>query len=202
MAIFKGTRGNDYYDHKGTGFINAEGKEGNDTIFGNTKNDIISGDSGKDKLYGWTGNDALYGDEGDDWMSGGDGNDVLFGGTNNDTILGGNGNDTINGSGNISLYNSNEYDVLNGGNGNDTFVVGGELKNYYQGVGHAIIQDYNSANDYIQLKGSASSFRLDKTRNLAGGAGIDTQIYSGNDLLAIVQDTTNLQLTSHYFKFV
>jgi serralysin len=204
MALYEGTSGNDYYNYRGFTKLTAYGNRGNDTIFGNTNDDNIFAGSGKDNLYGWTGNDQLWGDAGDDWISGGDGNDLLSGGVDNDTLLGGKGNDTINGSGNSSLYNSYDYDVLNGGNGNDTFVLGSVSQNNYQGVGHAIIQDYNSQDDYIQLKGSARSLRLDKTQNFVGGASIDTRIFDSesNDLLAIVQDNTDLQLTSYYFKFV
>ncbi|MEG4009910.1 hypothetical protein QUA41_28655 [Microcoleus sp. Pol11C1] len=200
MARYYGTSGNDYYNYMGTERLNAETQEGNDTILGNTNNDYIFGDSGNDKLYGWTGNDNLSGGAGNDWISGEDGKDNLSGGTNNDTLFGGKGDDTIEGSLIYSVYNSNEYDVLNGGNGYDTFVLGNFLRNNYLGTGHAIIQDFNL--DYIQLKGSASSFRLNKSKNLVGGAGIDTAIYSGTDLLAIVQDTTDLYLTKYFFKFV
>ncbi len=184
-----GTNLNDYYDHSTDSMrldsLSAYGNGGNDTIYGNTNNDYIYGGSGNDNLYGMSGNDYLYGD------------------TGSDTLLGGMGNDYLVGSAGIAVYNNNEYDVLNGGSGMDTFVLGyTNSGNYYQGNGHAIIQDYNSLYDYIQVKGSASSFRLDKSKNLVGGTSIDTAIYSGSDLLAIAQDTTDLQLTSYYFKFV
>lgn len=202
MATYNGGSGNDYYNYMGSEQLYAYGGEGNDTIWDNTNNDIIFGNNGNDNLYGWTGNDDLHGYTGNDYISGDEGNDSVYGETGNDTVLGGNGNDYIVGSSDAGGGNGIEYDVLNGGNGYDTFVLGNTYGNHYQGTGHAIIQDYNSANDWIQLKGSASSFRLDKSKNLVGGAGIDTAIYSGTDLLAIVQDTTNIQLTSYYFKFV
>lgn len=183
MATYNGTNGNDYYDYRGTEELWANGRIGNDTIYGNTNNDILIGNAGNDYLNGWYGNDNLYGESGSDTLVGGSGNDYLAGSES-------------------TTYNSGEYDVLNGGTGSDTFALGQSWGNSYQGTGHAIIQDYNSAYDYIQLQGSASSFRLDKSKNLVGGAGIDTAIYSGTDLLAIVQDTTDLQLTSYYFKFV
>jgi Ca2+-binding RTX toxin-like protein len=193
MATYRGTSGNDYYDYMGTEELFAYGYGGNDTIYGNTKDDLIYGDSGNgvggnDYLNGYLGNDTLYGDLGSDTLVGGSGNDLLYGSTA-----------YVKGS---KAYNTNEYDVLNGGSGYDTFVLGESLGNYYLGTGHAIIQDYNALDDYIRVKGSASSFRLDKSKNLVGGAGIDTAIYSGNDLLAIAQDTTDLQLTSYYFEFI
>jgi Ca2+-binding RTX toxin-like protein len=204
MAEYNGTSGNDYYNYMGSEQLIAQGNGGNDTIWGNTEDDLIFGGSGNDTLKGWSGNDQLFGENGNDLILGEDGNDELLGDSGSDTLLGGNGNDWLLGTNGFSpVYNSNEYDVLNGGSGMDTFVLGTSLNgNYYQGAGHAIIQDYNSLYDYIQVKGSASSFRLDKSQNLVGGAGIDTAIYSGSDLLAIAQDTTDLQLTSYYFKFV
>ncbi len=186
MANYRGTSGNDYYNYTGLAFLVAEGLGGNDTIYGNTGNDILMGGSGNDYLNGWSGNDTLYGDEG------------------SDTLVGGNGNDTLYGS-SSTTYNSYEYDVLNGGSGSDTFVLGDSYHsvNFYQGTGHATIQDYNGAYDYIQLKGSASSYYLGKTSNFGGSSALDTAIYQNNgDLLAVVQDTTNIQLTSYYFTFV
>lgn len=180
-----GTSGNDYQNYTGSDSILAFGYEGNDTIYGNTNNDDLNGGSGNDYLNGWTGNDKIYGDSGSDTLSGYSGNDTLYGS-------------------NSTAYNSYEYDVLNGGSGYDTFVLGTNYSgNFYQGSGYATIQDYNGANDYIQVKGSASSFYLSKTTNYGGSSALDTAIYQNNgDLLAIVQDTTSIQLTSYYFTFV
>ena len=184
MATYRGTIGNDYYNYTGLEDLVAYGYEGNDTIYGNT------------------GHDGLYGGVGNDYLNGWSGDDVLNGGLGNDTLVGGSGNDKLYGS-SSSNYNSNQYDVLNGGSGYDTFVIGESSGNYYQGSGHATIQDYNGAYDYIQLKGSASSFYLSKTSNFGGSSALDTAIYQNNgDLLAVVQDTTNIQLTSYYFTFV
>lgn len=183
MVTYRGTSGNDYYNYMGTEELFAYGYGGNDTIYGNTNNDTLLGNTGNDYLNGWSGNDYLFGESGSDTLVGGSGNDFLYGSDS-------------------TTYNSGEYDVLNGGSGMDTFVLGQSWGNHYQGAGHAIIQDYNSLYDYIQVKGSASSFRLDKSQNLVGGAGIDTAIYSGSDLLAIAQDTTDIYLTDYYFKFV
>jgi Ca2+-binding RTX toxin-like protein len=205
MAEYNGTSGNDSYDYRGTERLTANGMGGNDYIWGNTGDDLISGGSGNDTLKGWSGNDIIFGGSGNDWIWGEDGDDELYGCDGNDTLSGGSGNDFLLGADPHlkPVYNSNQYDVLNGGAGYDTFALGTSLNgNYYLGTGHAIIQDYNSLDDYIQVKGSASSFRLDKSKNLVGGAGIDTAIYSGNDLLAIAQDTTDLQLTSYYFEFI
>lgn len=168
----------------GSDSLYADGYGGNDTIWGNTNNDTIWGNTGNDILYGWTGNDYLYGESGTDTLYGGLGNDTLYGSSS-------------------TTYNSNEYDVLNGGGGYDRFILGTSGGNYYQGNGYATIQDYNGAYDYIQVRGSASSFYLSKTSNFGGSSALDTAIYQNNgDLLAIVQDTTSIQLTSYYFTFV
>ncbi|MEG4091278.1 hypothetical protein [Microcoleus sp. Pol12B4] len=191
MATYKGTSGKDYHRHRGSESLHANGYGGNDIIHGNTNADYIYGGTADDFINGWGGDDNLYGDAGNDVLEGSDGDDRLWGSTSI----------TFNNGTYSTTYNNGEYDALIGGTGYDTFVLGYGHGNFYRGTGHAIIKDYNSAEDYIELKGSASSFRLDKTRNLVGGAAYDTQIYSGNDLLAIVQDTTSLQLTKYYFKF-
>ncbi|MEH2181932.1 calcium-binding protein [Nostoc sp.] len=181
---YYGTSGNDYQNYTGSNSYYAYGYGGNDTIYGNTNDDYLYGNSGDDYLYGYTGSDVLYGGSGSDTLYGEDDGDTLYGSSS-------------------TAYNSNEYDVLNGGDGYDRFVLGTSYDgNYYQGGGYATIQDYNPANDYIQLKGSASSFYLG-TANYEGTSDLDTLIYQNDDdLLAVVQDKTGLELTSYYFSFV
>ncbi|OYD95217.1 hypothetical protein CDG76_09505 [Nostoc sp. 'Peltigera membranacea cyanobiont' 210A] len=190
---YYGTSGNDYQSYSGSDSIFAYAYEGDDTIYGNTNDDYLYGYSGNDYLNGWTGNDVLYGD---------DGSDSLYGYSGSDTLYGGDGGDTLQGS-SSTAYDSYEYDVLNGGSGYDRFVLGTSYDgNFYQGGGYATIQDYNPANDYIQLKGSASSFYLG-TANYEGTSDLDTLIYQNDgDLLGVVQDKTGIELTSYYFSFV
>jgi Ca2+-binding RTX toxin-like protein len=179
-----GTSGSNYFNYRGSDNLYASAYGGNDTIWGNTNNDTIYGDGGNDQLYGWTGNDALYG------------------GTGNDYLFGGDGNDTLQGSSSYA-YNSFEFDTLNGGSGYDRFILGTSAGNFYQGSGYATIQDYNRLYDYIQLKGSASSYYLSKTSFGVGSSALDTGIYQNNgDLIGIVQDNTSIALTSYYFSFV
>lgn len=179
-----GTSGSNYFNYMGSDNLYASAYDGNDTIWGNTNNDTIYGDGGNDQLYGWTGNDALYGGTGNDYLSGGDGNDTLQGSSS-------------------YAYNSFEFDTLNGGSGYDRFILGTSAGNFYQGSGYATIQDYNGLYDYIQLKGSASSYYLSKTSFGVGSSALDTGIYQNNgDLIGIVQDNTSIALTSYYFSFV
>ncbi|MEH2044470.1 calcium-binding protein [Nostoc sp.] len=187
MASYFGTSGNDYYNYNGSESFQGYGFGGNDSIYGNTNNDYIAGSSGDDYLIGYTGDDQLYGDSGSDTLYGGGGSDTLYGSYS-------------------TAYDGYEYDVLNGGDGYDRFVLGTSgtsySGNYYQGNGYATIQDYNPANDYIQLNGSASSFYLG-TANYEGTSDLDTLIYQNDgDLLAVVQDKTGIQLTNYYFSFV
>lgn len=175
MAFYSGTSGSDYYNYMGSQSLIAFGNGGNDTIWGNTNNDTIYGDAGNDALYGWSGSDYLSG---------------------------GSGNDTLQGSSSYA-YNSYEYDTLNGGAGYDTFVLGTSAGNFYQGSGYATIEDYNGQYDFIQLKGSASSYYLSKTSFGVGSSALDTGIYQNNgDLIGIIQDNTSIALTSYYFSFV
>ncbi|WP_448599257.1 hypothetical protein [Thermoleptolyngbya sp.] len=48
--------------------------------------------------------------------------------------------------------------------------------------------------DKFQVQGALSQYPLDKTRSLEGGAALDTLIYRGNNLIAVVHDTTNVLL--------
>jgi Ca2+-binding RTX toxin-like protein len=179
-----GTSGSNYFNYTGSDNLYASAYGDNDTIWGNTNNDTIYGDGGNDQLYGWTGNDALYGGTGNDYLSGGDGNDTLQGSSS-------------------YAYNSFEFDTLNGGSSYDRFILGTSAGNFYQGSGYATIQDYNGLYDYIQLKGSASSYYLSKTSFGVGSSALDTGIYQNNgDLIGIVQDNTSIALTSYYFSFV
>lgn len=110
-----------------SGFENAVGGSGDDTIDGSSLanilsggpgNDIISGKEAGDTLNGGLGNDTLYAsdsvptnDNAINQLNGGDGNDSLHGSNGADVLNGGNDNDTARG------YAGN--DTLDGGNGTD-----------------------------------------------------------------------------------
>lgn len=196
------------------------GGDGNDSLYGYGGNDTLNGGTGNDTLGGGTGNDWLYGDTGNDYLGGDSGNDVLYGGTGNDTLdggmdndwlygdsgtdklMGGSGNDYLQGS-SSTWSNSYEYDTLTGGAGADTFALGTWWGNSYVGAGYATITDFSwSSGDKIQVKGYSSQYQL-KSENWGGTSALDTAIYSRstNDLIGVVQDTTNV-LLSYDFKFV
>jgi Ca2+-binding RTX toxin-like protein len=194
-------RGNWYSD-------TLNGTDGNDTIYGYPSTGYGSGSNdpdGDDTLYGYAGNDTLYGGNGNDTLFGGTGNDILYGGNGNDKLLGGAGNDTLyGGAGNDRLdgyaTTGTEYDTLYGGAGSDTFILGGSWGVSYRGSGYATIADWDASADYIETIGNSSQYSL-RSENWSGSSALDTAIYYGNDLIAVVQDSTNVSF-SRDFRFV
>jgi Ca2+-binding RTX toxin-like protein len=209
-----GNNGDDYIDG-GAGNDTLRGWYGNDSIFGGAGNDslygevgndLLVGGDGNDNLFGGLGNDRLFGDAGNDNLYGGDGNDYLVGEFGNDTLFGGNGNDRLNGYGD-TVNNDSQFDNLYGGNGADTFVLGGSGGAYYNetGDGYAVIKDFDwREGDKIEVKGNASQYRLEyKTVAGIGSAAMDTEIYYGNDRIAIVQDKSGDEVLKQFdFNYV
>jgi Ca2+-binding RTX toxin-like protein len=181
---YYGTNGNNFFGYRGDSLI-AQGYGGNDTILGDLYNDSIYGGSGNDKLLGYGGNDVLVGGSGSDSLNGGFGNDTLRG------FYGG--------------Y-SQEIDTLVGGQGSDGFMLGDTTGVFYLGgrnsgnrdASYGLIKDWNPQADHIQLHGSASSYRLVQNRNWVGSSANDTEIYAGNDLIEVVQDSTNVNLRQDF----
>ncbi|WP_293081713.1 calcium-binding protein [Moorena sp. SIO4A1] len=221
-----GWTGNDYV-YGGSGNDTLFGYSGHDNLYGNSGNDNLYGESGNDYLDGWTGNDNMYGGSGNDTLLGYSGNDylsgssghdslkgesghdTLLGGTGTDTLVGGSGNDILNGYGGTI----GEYDILSGDysssqpgvqssyDGADTFVLGNAFGAFYLGSGYATITDfYWSEGDKFQVYGSSSDYSL-SFQNWSGSSAKDTLIYYKNDLIGVVEDTTNV-VTSADFNFV
>jgi len=134
---------------------------------GGSGNDTLTGQNTNDTLIGNAGNDTLYGEGGNDYLNGGAGNDYL--------------------DGYSSRPNSPDLDTLEGGAGADTFVLGNSRQGmFYLGTGQATIVDYNFRDDYIQLRGNSSQYRLSRQGN-------DTLVQtSGGDTLAVVKNVTDL----------
>ncbi|HEY9663307.1 MAG TPA: hypothetical protein V6C65_33080 [Allocoleopsis sp.] len=135
-------------------------------------------------------NDTLTGTVFDDYMDGENGDDVLLGSTGSDILVGNNGNDVLHGFGG----NAYEYDELYGGYGADSFYLGNsQYGDYYLGDGYAIIHDiYWQDGDKFIVGSDSSQYSLVTNTNLIGGTALDTAIYKGGDLLAVVKDTTNV----------
>lgn len=174
--------------------INPPGVPGDDIIYGGYGNDKIYGDGGKDFLIGDhlfggfnapKGNDRIEGGDGDDWVYGGHGNDILNGGNDQDFLSG-----AFSGS-------TSDIDELTGGFGADTFGLGynGRSNTYidYFGEGYALITDFNHWDgDRVRIGGTFEDYTLDYSANLGGLDALDTAIYRYGDLIAVLQDTTDV----------
>ena len=154
---------------------------GGKVFTGGSGNDTLNGQSTNDTLIGNGGNDTLYGEAGNDYLNGGPGNDYLDA---------------------YASFNRADFDTLEGGTGADTFVLGNTRQGmFYLGDGQATIVDYNFRDDYIQLRGNASQYRL--TRQ--GNNDMLIQTASG-DPLAVVKNVPDLSFnvtsSRQDFKFV
>jgi Ca2+-binding RTX toxin-like protein len=203
-AIYGGAGNDRIYGEYGNDYL--FGQSGNDYVDGGDGNDYVDGGTGSDTLIGGLGNDQLFGGDGNDYAYGGAGNDSLSGGFGNDTLSGGDGNDRLNGYG-LTVNNDSQFDNLYGGNGADTFILGGMNGVYYNetGDGYAVIKDFDyREGDKIEVKGNASQYRLEyKTVAGIGSAAMDTEIYYGNDRIAIVQDKSGDEVLKQFdFNYV
>ncbi|HCF28525.1 MAG TPA: calcium-binding protein [Cyanobacteria bacterium UBA11049] len=189
MTFINGTSGNDSYDHYGSDALIAYGYGGDDYFWGNTANDSLFGDDGNDILKGYDGDDYLSSGSGNDTLEGEYGNDYLYGGSGNDVLSGGAGNDRLDGY----AISGVEYDTLTGGSGTDTFVLGGSWGVSYLDYGFATITDFSGAADYIEVTGSSSQYSFGYF-NWGGTSALDTEIYYGSNLIAVAQDTTNVDI--------
>ncbi|BAY26799.1 VCBS repeat-containing protein [Calothrix sp. NIES-2100] len=173
-----------------TGNDTLNGGDGNDTLLGFDGNDSLQGGNGNDLLIGGADNDLLYGGNNNDTLKGGSNNDKLYGDSGNDILDGGSGNDTLTGGG--SSVTSSEIDTLTGNTGADRFVLGDASTYLYIGPSYAKITDFNaSQGDVLQLKSSlyVNEYTFTYESSTYGNTGIlDSLIYQGNDLIAVVQD--------------
>lgn len=157
------------------------------TITGNESNNVLEGTIESNAIFGGGGNDIILAFSGDDRIYGEEGNDFFVGAGGNDTVVGGNGNDTL--SGTQVDSRERERDTLFGGGGNDIFRLGSNGDIYYDSHTDsdlAIIEDFQSGEDKIQLTGSADLYTLTSS-------GSNTNIYAGEDeLIAIVKSNPDL----------
>lgn len=166
---------------------------------------LILGGMGDDILVSLDGNDTIDGQEGNDIISGGSGNDSLIGGLGDDTLTGG-GLGFKDGQIFVTADTSG-IDTLTGGEGSDLFVLGGQPFPgfssssdsivHYDEAGnedYALITDFNPSEDIIMLGGSRNDYSL---INLTSR----TELYFGDELIAIIEGNTELNLDSSYFQF-
>jgi len=221
----------EYFISGGNGNDWIRGGSGNGILNGGSGDDTLEGGSGNDTLVGGEGNNRLVdrslgtitvsynnatsavwvnlkqgtakkgSDE--DWLDtissviGSDYNDTLIGGYGGDTLIGGSGNDTFTGG--------EGKDSFTGGEGNALFILGDTSNVYYTSDSdYVTITNFSEdKGDVVQLKGSASNYSL-KTN------GANTSLYyhkkSGelvvNELIAIFQNVTKLDLSSNEFIYV
>ncbi len=170
------------------------------TVTGGNGDDILTGGPSDDLLRGWPGNDTL---------TGGNGNDTLTGGNGNDILLGGDGQDILTGSGRDLGRKS--IDRLTGNSGSDLFILGKSITVFYNDGNnassgtddYALIKDFNTTEDKIQLEGSASQYRLGASPIAgAGGTAIYLETGKTDELISVVQEATQLNLTANYFAYV
>lgn len=152
--------------------------------------------SGIENVTGSNGSDWLTGDGLNNTLDGGYGNDTLWGMGGNDLLMGGAGDDRLDGY----ATSGTEYDTLYGGTGYDTFILGGSWGVSYQGYGFATIADWDGTSDRIEVIGSTSDYSLG-SGHWGGTSALDTEIYFGNELIAVVQDSIDVNISQH-FSFV
>lgn len=198
------------------------GQGGNDLIQGDGGKDYIDGGTGRDILWGGSGNDTVLGMKGNDAVSGGEGNDLLKGGKGNDVLWGDSGADTLIGVHPTTLRpGKGEQDVLTGGDdhydwwkeqdGKDTFVLGDRRKAFYDdgkknnaGKGdYALIRNFNTDEDIIQLHGKANDYALKNSpQGMPSGTAIFMDTAGKDELIGIVADVSDLNIKADYFNFV
>ncbi|MEH1940584.1 MAG: calcium-binding protein [Nostoc sp.] len=185
----------------GTSDINGTGNSLNNLLFANTANNTLNSGAGNDTLDGNLGNDILNGGDGNDSLQGGPGNDVLNGGPGDDILIG-----TFPGS--ALPPGIGETDNLTGGGGVDRFILGDAENVFYDdnnttspGFGDlASINDFDSSQDRIELKGVPQDYRLQVV-------GSNTRIFldkptgEQDESIGVVLGKTNLSLDSDNFLF-
>ncbi|MBD2546368.1 polysaccharide deacetylase family protein [Planktothricoides raciborskii] len=215
-----GLAGNDQLSG-GEGNDTLNGGDGNDTLKGQVGNDLLNGDAGDDTLQGGRGQDILNGADGNDQILGGAQDDQIFAGLGNDKINGGRGLDTLTGVDPSQGLGVGEIDTLRGGMNSDRFVLGDANGLYYNdgdcsNLGfsdYALLRDFLISEDTIQLSGNASQYSVVNAQTYFQGSLPDSLLYnsaailfknaSGSDeLIAIVQGYTSLDLAQSYFNFV
>ncbi|HAG81868.1 MAG TPA: hypothetical protein DCL61_12060, partial [Cyanobacteria bacterium UBA12227] len=109
-----------------------------------------------------------------------------------------------------------EIDTLTGGDGRDRFWLGTSTALFYDddnssssgNSDYALITDFETRQDKIQLRGEAEDYILKTSPISVGSSTKDIGIYfdksssQPDELIAIVQDVSSLNLSSSYFVFV
>jgi Ca2+-binding RTX toxin-like protein len=168
--------------------------------------------SGIEYVIAGSGADNIIGDSLNNSLSGGAGNDTFNGGAGNDSLNGGDGKDTLYGSSNTSNGGKGEIDKISGGVGTDLFVLGTAATGRFYDDGsvsnggrrdYALITDFTTGSDQLQLKGVASNYFLGAS-GVTGVTGSGVFYDSNNnrsldltdELMAILQSGNSNALTA------
>lgn len=151
-----------------SGFENAAGGLGGDTIVGNNAANVLSGNDGNDTIDGSQGDDIVQGGRGADTLSGGLGVDML-------SYAAADGGVQVNLAAGTASGSDADGDSFSGfegitGSAHGDVLVGNEFANTLRGGGGNDTIDGGDGNDTVT--GGAGS------DSLTGGAGIDTLSYS------------------------
>ena len=185
---------------------NLDGGTGLDTLYGGFGNDTLQGGDDSDFLDGGTGNDVLAGGEATDVMYGRAGNDHFFGGGGSDRMIGDVGNDIFFGT--ISNAESQgTIDTFYGNADADRFILGNQAGTFYDSISglttdYAVIGDFSTSEDTIQLHGTSDEYRLSPgTNNGRSGMWIQLNDFT-SEAIAFVEGVSVLDLNAAYFEYV
>jgi peptidoglycan/xylan/chitin deacetylase (PgdA/CDA1 family) len=134
---------------------------------------------------------------------------LIQGTSGNDFLIGGDGSNLLVGvDPNNATADKGEIDTLAHSGSGDRFILGDANQGYYNDQNSTadyakIIGLSITAGDVIQLKDKASDYTLSATPSvLDPGIAISNNLFGQPELVAIVQDTTGLNLTDPYFNDV
>lgn len=154
---------------------------------------ILSSGNGNNSL------DASMFTQGSVHLDGGRGDDQLIGGALNDTFVSSSGNDRLTGGAGANVFALNSR----------TRFLLSDRSNPEKSGEYALITDFNQTRDQIKLEGSADMYILGSSPiDDKSGTSIHLDMNSNgivdskDELVAIVQDTNNLNLSSDYFSYI
>jgi Ca2+-binding RTX toxin-like protein len=153
-----------------SGFVLAYGGTGNDTMSSDGSGPVeLNGQDGNDTLRGGAFSDRLIGGEGDNYLDGKGGNDDVLGGNGNDHALGGAGNDIVSGfGGNDTLEGGTGDDQLYGGSGRNTILTGsGNDSVHVDGDDFVLVEGSASDQKWITVSSGASAQVSDLNARIA-----------------------------------
>jgi Calpain family cysteine protease/RTX calcium-binding nonapeptide repeat (4 copies) len=170
--------------------IEANGGDGNDSIYGGAAADSLSGGGGHDYIVGNDGNDMLDGGYSGTYYFDNTGNDSIWGMNGDDTLFAADyGNGMLNGgSGADSMYGYNGAETVTGGagadyaytqGGNDVIAMGTENDIVYAGAGDDVIHG-DAGNDWLSGDDGNDKMYADAGDDvMAGGNGDDVLVSIG-----------------------